>query len=318
MQKKLAKRDNPVRAVTSGPLLDLKRVRQFIVLAETLNFRRAAERLHMAQPPLSVSIQKLEAQLETRLFERGGAGGVSLTPAGSATLTEARRLLFHNDQLLAAVRAVSKGVGGTLRIGFVGSTTHGVLQKIVRQFRAEFPAIELVLKEGTSVRIAGYIESGELDVGLIRTPLMVATRAQITPLLAETFIVAMPLGNSLSQKSNLRLEDLSEESFVFYAHGDSIGLRAMTMLACQHAGFMPHITQEATQVQTVISLVESGLGVALVPSIVRSSQSSHVIYRSLVDISSAADTGLALIGPNADNPAALHFQHIARRCFASE
>lgn len=139
---------DPARAGAAGPMLDLRRVRQFVVLAETLNFRRAAEKLHMTQPPLTVAIQKLEAELGLRLFERGGSGGVSLTPSGQAALAEARRLLFHNGQLLAAARGASQGTGGALRVGFVGSTTNGVLQRAVRLFRAEYPGVELVLKEG--------------------------------------------------------------------------------------------------------------------------------------------------------------------------
>lgn len=302
----------------SGPMLDLKRLRQFVVLAETLNFRRAAERLHMAQPPLSVAIQKLENELGARLLERGGTGGVWLTPAGQAALEEARRLLFHNTQLLASVRATTMGTGGRLRVGFVGSTTHGVLQRIVRQFRAEFPAVELILKEATSVRIAERVDHGELDVGLVRTPLMVSAQAQLTPLLTERFVAALPLGNSLANKPDLRLEELSGESFVFYARGDAAGLQAMAMLACQQAGFLPRITQEATQVQTVLSLVESGLGVALVPSIMQNSPNPRVAYRTITDISPAAVIGLALILPDMPNPAAPNFRQIAQRCFTSD
>lgn len=93
----------------ADPMLDLRRVRQFVTLGETLNFRRAADRLHMTQPPLTVAIQKLEAELGTRLFERGGSGGVSLTPGGHAALAEARRLLFHNAQLLAPRRQLRPG-----------------------------------------------------------------------------------------------------------------------------------------------------------------------------------------------------------------
>jgi len=300
-----------------GPMLDLRRIRQFVVLAETLNFRRAAERLHIAQPPLSVSIQKLEADVGTRLFERGGAGGVSLTPAGQAALVEARRLLFHNAQLLAAAAAAAAGTGGALRIGFVGSTTHGVLQKIVRLFRAEFPAVELVLKEATSVRIVERVDSGEFDVGLVRTPLMAPAQARLTPLLAESFVAALPLGNPLARKPELRLDELAGESFVFYARSDAAGLQAMAMLACQRAGFLPRVTQEATQVQTVLSLVESGLGVALVPSVMQHNPNPRVVYRPIIDISPTAEIGLALVLSDMASPAAQRFREVALRCFAA-
>ncbi|MEW6645344.1 MAG: LysR family transcriptional regulator [Pseudomonadota bacterium] len=306
--------DEPPRG---SPMLDLRRIRQFVVLAETLNFRRAAERLHMAQPPLSVSIQKLEAELGARLFTRGGAGGVSLTPSGQAALVEARRLLLHNEQLLAAVQAAATGTGGALRIGFVGSTIHGVLQKIVRRFRDTFPDVELVLKEATSVRIAERIGRGDLDVGLVRTPLMTPAQAHLMPLLTERFVAALPLGNPLSQKRELKLQELAGESFVFYTRDDAAGLQAMAMLACQHAGFLPKVTQEATQVQTMLSLVESGLGVALVPSVMQHIPNPGVAYRPVTDISPAAGIGLALLLPELSSPAALRFRDIARGCFAA-
>ncbi|WP_278044262.1 LysR family transcriptional regulator [Corticibacter populi] len=294
----------------------MKRIRQFMVLAQTLNFRRAAERLHMAQPPLTVSIQKLESDLGVRLFERGGAGGVTLTVAGQAALVEARRLLFHNSQLIATVQATAAGTGGCLRIGFVGSTTHGVLQRIVRQFRADFPAVQLVLKEATSVQIADRVERGELDVGLVRTPLMASAQVRLKPLLTERFVAAVPLGNALTAHAELRMDMLAGEPFVFYTRGDAAGLQAMAMLACQQAGFLPRIAQEATQVQTVLSLVESGLGVALVPSIMQNSPNPGVAYRAIHDIAPAADIGLALLVPEMANPAVPGFQEAALKCFA--
>jgi DNA-binding transcriptional LysR family regulator len=303
---------------SAGPMLDLRRVRQFVVLSETLNFRRAAERLHMAQPPLSVSIQKLEGELGVRLFERGGAGGVSLTPGGHAALVEARKLLFHNAQLRETAAAASTGTGGALRVGFVGSTTHGALQRIIRLFRAEYPAVELVLKEGTSVRIMERVDSGELDVGLVRTPLMASASASLTPLLSEGFIAALPAGNPLSRKPELNLHELARESFVFYSRADAAGLHAMAMLSCQLAGFLPNVTQEATQVQTVLSLVESGLGVALVPSIVQHTPNPRIAYRRIVDLPEAAAIGLAL-AVHADRPipAAQRFREVAGRALGS-
>ncbi len=311
--------DRPADAVQDLPFdglaLNLRRIRQFVVLAETRSFRRAAERLHIAQPPLSISIQKLEAELGVRLFERGGVGGVSLTPGGQAALVQARRLLFHNAQLLVAAKAAAAGNGGMLRIGFVGSTTNGVLQKIVRQFRAEHAGVELVLKEATSVQIVAHVNGGELDVGLARTPLLNSAQVELTPLLAEHFVAALPLGNALAYKSELRLEELAGESFVFYARGEAAGLHAMAMLACQHAGFLPRITQEATQVQTVLSLVESGLGVALVPSGFEHNLNPRVAYRSIAGLSPAAGIGLALVLPDMASVAAQNFRNVAQRCF---
>ena len=131
-------------AYQTGTTMDLRRIRHFVVLAETLNFRRAAERLHMAQPPLSVSIQKLEAELGAKLFTRESSG-VALTPSGRAVLVEAKKLLFHGSQLNEMAKNAVDGTGGTLHIGFVGSASYGMLQKLLPLFRAEYPGVELVL-----------------------------------------------------------------------------------------------------------------------------------------------------------------------------
>ncbi|MGB3068372.1 MAG: LysR family transcriptional regulator [Ottowia sp.] len=295
-------------------MLNLRRVHQFVVLAETLNFRRAADRLHMAQPPLSVSMQKLEAELGVRLFDRGGTGGVTLTAGGQAALLEARRLLFHNAQLHSVAAATLAGTAGALRVGFVGSTIHGALQRVVRLFRAEFPGVDLVLKEGTSRHIMEQVDSDGLDIGLVRTPLMASAQAQLTPLLSENFVAALPNGNPLARRSELRLEELAQEPFVFYARADAAGLHSMAILACQLAGFLPRIAQEATQVQTILALVESGLGVALIPAIAQHTPNHRIAYRRIVNMPEAARIGLAL-ALRADSPsaAAQHFAEVAVR-----
>lgn len=296
----------------SGTLPDLRRVRQFVVLAETLNFRRAAERLHMAQPPLSVSIQKLEAELGTRLFTRGGSGGVALTPSGRAALAEARRLLFYSTQLMDVAGAAAAGTAGQLRIGFVGSTAVGIMQRLIRRYRAEYPGVDLVLKEATSVRIIQRIEGGELDVGLIRTPLLASTRVSLTPLLTEPFIAALPLGHPLARQPELRLEQLATEDFVLYTRAEAAGLQAMALLACQMAGFLPQVAQEATQVQTVLSLVETGLGVALVPAVMQHHPNPKIAYRPIVDLAPSAALGLALACQDElASPATRHFRRLA-------
>ncbi len=248
--------------------MDLRRIRHFVVLAETLNFRRAAERLHMAQPPLTVSIQKLEAELGTKLFERG-TQGVTLTATGRTVLVEARKLLFHGTQLGAIARSALEGTVGTLHVGFVGTTTYGMLQKVVPRFHANIPGVELMLHEATSVAILQQLEDHGLDVGLVRTPLLHTTAASLVPLERDEFIVALPRGHALAGSGPLDLGDLATESFVMYGAGAATGLHSAAMLACQSAGFMPRVTQQGVQVQTLLALVESGLGVALVPSVMQ-------------------------------------------------
>jgi DNA-binding transcriptional LysR family regulator len=298
--------------------MDLRRIRHFIVLAETLNFRRAAEKMHMAQPPLSVSIQKLEAELGVRLFTRA-ASGVTLTPGGHAALPEARRLLFHNAQLAAMARSAAEGTGGTLQVGFVGSASYGMLQRLIPIYRAEYPGVELGLREMTSTRIVEHVDGGELDVGLVRTPLLQGTRASLLPLERDEFIAALPRANSLATMPELKISSLANEPFVMYASGQALGLHAAAMLVCQGGGFVPRIAQEAVQIQTMLSLVESGLGVALVPSVMQRFQSPQIVYRRLVDMPASAQTGLALVyRADMESAAAQCFRAVAARVFGNK
>lgn len=292
--------------------MDLRRIRHFVALAETLNFRRAAERLHMAQPPLSVSIQKLEAEVGARLFVRERTG-VRLTPMGKAVLVDARKLLFHSMQFGEKARHAMDGTGGTLQVGFVGSATHGMLQKLLPRFRAEYPGVELVLREATSVSILQQLEDRLLDVGLVRLPLLTPTKATVLELERDAFVAALPRGHALADHGALPLSRLATEGFIMYSPTSAAGLHSAAMLACQQAGFMPHISQQAVQIQTVLSLVESGLGVALVPSIMQRHVSDKVVYRPLLDGPvGAIGLGLASMAET-ESPAAIRFREMAVR-----
>jgi DNA-binding transcriptional LysR family regulator len=293
--------------------MDLRRIRHFVVLAETLNFRRAAERLHMAQPPLSVSIQKLEAELGTRLFDRS-TSGVALTASGRAALAEARRILFYNEQFREQAMSAAQGTSGQLLVGFVGSTTSGMLQKLVPLFRAEYPGVELILRESTSGAILQQIVNDELDIGLVRTPLLESTSARLLPLERDRFVAAIPRGNPLTARAELRLSELADQPFVMYSRGYAAGLHSAAMLVCQASGFVPRVAQEATQIQTVLAMVESGLGVALVPSVTQRFATPKMVFRRLIDLPEVADIGVALaFKPERESGAAQRFRTLASR-----
>ncbi len=297
--------------------MDLRRIRHFVVLAETLSFRRAAERLHMSQPPLTVSIQKLESELGTKLFERNSSG-VALTPSGRALVSEARKLLFHGAQLGEIVRSGMDGTGGTLQVGFVGTSTWGTLQKVIPHFRAQFPGVELVLHEATSVAILQQLEDHVLDVGIVRTPLVRVTSAALSMLEHHVFIAALPRGHPLARKGSLSLAELAGDPFIMYAPSGAGGLHSVAMLACQRAGFVPKVVQQGVQVQTVLALVESGLGVALVPSLMQRYVSERIVYREIADVADAMGLGLAIAFMRGEeSPAAARFREVAEKVFGS-
>jgi len=301
--------------------MDLRRIKHFVVLSETLNFHRAAERLHIAQPALSVSIRKLEEELGVQLFLRASSG-VTLTVSGKMVLQEAKQLLFHGEQLTEAASNSMDGTGGRLEIGFVGSAIHGLLQRLLPQFRVAYPGVELVLREGTSISIVQQLEDRSLDVGLIRVPLMTPTKATIATLEKDVFMAALPRGHALAAKGPLALAELASELFIIYSAqhptSSAAGLHSAMMIACQTAGFTPRVAQQAVQIQTVLALVESGLGVALVPSIMKRHVSERIVYRQLIDMPEQASVGLALACmPDSESPAAVNFRKLALQVFAS-
>lgn len=243
--------------------MDLRQLHYFVTLADTLNFHRAAERLNMSQPPLTVSIRRLEEELGAKLFDRGSRG-VRLTAEGEAALRPAREALTRVEMVREAVRRGGLGETGRLTVGFVGSAISECLPRIVPFFRTRFPDVELVLQEMTTAAIAQAVEARQLDAGLVRLPVMSRARLEIAVIEADVLFVALPTSHPQAHRKLLRLEDLAKEHFVL--NSPVSVLHTVVHLACQKAGFKPLVAQEATQLQTVLCLVQSGLGVALVPS----------------------------------------------------
>lgn len=295
--------------------LDLRRIRHFVVLAETLNFHRAAQLLHMTQPPLTVSIQKLETELGVRLFERG-AKGVRLTPSGEAALDDARQMLHHAASFSEMAALAQSGMAGLLRVGFVGSATLGLLQRLIPRFRAEHPQVELLLRDSSSMQILRGLADESFDVGLLWTPVLDAMGAELLTLQRQTLVAALPQGHALARRRSLQLADLRDENFIFYDRTQAEGMRSVCMLLCQRAGFVPRATQEAIQIQTVLALVQTGLGIALVPSMVAEQPNPQLVFRPLRELADQALVALALAyRPGSSKPTVQRMRQLAAQEF---
>ncbi|WP_062343332.1 LysR family transcriptional regulator [Novosphingobium sp. CCH12-A3] len=242
--------------------MDLRQLRYFNALAETLNFHRAAERLHISQPPLTVAIRKLEEDLGVALFERDPRG-VRLTTAGLAAVAPAREALAAAEKVREAVRQGAAGLRGRLSIGFIGSAIGELLPRIVSPFRHAYPEVELALEEMNSVEIVRAIAARRLDVGLVRLPVMDSAPVAIDVIETDELVAVLPASDVLAGRKTLDLGALADRSFIIYSPVSV--LHATIRLACHRAGFTPRVAQEAVQVQTILSLVEAGLGVALIP-----------------------------------------------------
>ncbi|WP_413542724.1 LysR substrate-binding domain-containing protein [Citricoccus nitrophenolicus] len=269
--------------------VDLRQMRYFVAVAEERHFGRAAERLHMAQPPLSQQIKQLEATLGTRLFERT-TRRVDLTDAGQLMLERARQILADVDALTQDVREVGDGAAGVLRVGFVGSATYRVMPALVQLARSELPGVRLhVMGEMLTPQIEQSLLENRLDAAVLRPPVQ-SSELLLDTLEGDSLVVALPAHHRLATGGGpVHLAELAGEDFVGYPQGSTVA--TITSEACRGAGFRPRVVQEATETSTLLAFVGAGMGLALVPDGARRAAASPVAYRELV---TAPAVGLAV------------------------
>ena len=269
---------------------DLRALRCFVAVAEELHFGRAAQRLHIAQPPLSQTIHTLESRLGVLLFERTRRR-VALTHAGGALLERARALLRDAERAAVAAQRASRGEIGQLSVGFILAATHHVLPEALREFRRRMPEVELTLREMPIRAQLTALAEGEIDVGFLRPPVDTDSIAAET-LIREPFMVALPEGHRLARHASLALPRLAPESFVMFTPGRS-PLYTQIISACAASGFTPAVVQDAAHIVTVIGLVRAGLGIAVVPQSVQALKPAGIELRALRGLDVRAETAIA-------------------------
>ena len=271
--------------------MEMRHLRQFAAVAEELHFGRAAERLCMAQPPLSASVKQLEAELGVQLLERTSRR-VTLTAAGEAFYEQAREILARTDKAADAARRAADGHTGRLAIGFAASATHDVLPDCLRAFRARFPDVELALFEMNASEQAAALTDRRIGVGFARPALTVAGVTCET-LTREPFVLAVPDGHALAGQSTVELFALAGEPFIGFAPLPRPSYMDDVTAACAAVGFLPNIVQEVREMGTAVSLVAAGLGICLVPLPVRKGGRGGVHFLSLTGTSARTELTLA-------------------------
>lgn len=272
---------------------DLRRLRYFVAVAERLHFGRAAEALHISQPPLSRAIRALEEELGVPLFARTRRK-VELTPEGARLLDETRRLTGQLERTVHELREMAAGRHARLRIGFVSLADYGVLPELLRSYKGAHPAVRLSLREMLSPDQAAALHSGELDFGLLLPPVSGAARLDHVVVQRERFVAALPAKHRLARgEGGLRLRELAGEPFVMIPRQIAPRLYDIVAQLAAQAGMSLNVAQEAIQMQTVVSLVSSGLGAAVVPASVANLGRRGVVYRSLADRHPRLDLWLA-------------------------
>lgn len=245
--------------------MELRHLRYFVAVAEELHFGRAADRLHMSQPPLSQQIHNLEEELGLKLFLRRNRR-VELTHAGRVFLGEAKQILARMERAADAAKRADRGKTGPLVVACGPLAMKTILPMALKIFRTLSPEVELCLRQSTMQEMLESLQDRTTDVGLL-TPSFESTMLQSQMVLTVPVVAAVPKSHPLAQQESIKLKELKDERFVLYSHRSAPGFHVRMIELCRRAGFAPKITQEAGQYPELLVLVTAGYGVALVPEL---------------------------------------------------
>lgn len=270
--------------------MELRHLRSFVAVAEERHFGRAAERLHIAQPPLSQQIRALERDLGVTLFERT-TRRVDLTPAGAAYLERVRAILRDVDDAAEEARLVAAGRLGRLTIGCVGSVTYSLLPRLARGLATELPGVEVSFRGEMLVPDqVGALLAGEVDLALLRTPVREA-QLVVRPLRRDRLVLAVPAEHPLAARRRVAVRDLRDVDLIVHSGRREAVMFARVTGLCRDAGIEPRVRHEVAETSTLVTLVAGGLGVAVVPEPVSELGLDGVRY---LPLSGAGTVDLAL------------------------
>ncbi|WOP14629.1 LysR family transcriptional regulator [Ottowia sp. SB7-C50] len=244
--------------------MELRHLRYFLALAAELHFGRAARRLSISQPPLTVAIQQLEAHVGAPLFLRNSRG-VQLTAAGQALVPAAQAALDQAEQALHAARDAASGQAGRLSVGFAGTMLYRGLPQMLRRFQAQYPRLQFSLSELSSSAQVVELQHARLDAGFAHVSHAPAGLAQLL-VSSQPFVACAPASHRLARRRALPLAALAGEPLALVSRTVSPDYHARIVGACQAAGFNPQPLHELQHWLSVVSLVAQGLAVALVPA----------------------------------------------------
>jgi DNA-binding transcriptional LysR family regulator len=291
--------------------MEIRHLRYFLAVAEEGNVTRAAERLHISQPPLSQQIKDLERTLGVSLFARSQQG-MTLTAAGEAFRVEAHRIVQAAEHAKRVAVRASTGETGTLRVGFTGSSAFNpVVAGALREFRRRWPEVEVQLEEANTTRLTEGMVHRKLDAAFLRPASNEMPDLQVHRFKDERMKIALPSSHPLAGLKRVALHRLAHDSFVLFPRHVGLSLHDAIIGACQAAGFEPRIGQESPQLSSVINLVAADLGVSVVPASLTQIQLKGVSYLDILGPAPVATLGLA-IHRSSDNPTVHNLWQVAR------
>lgn len=294
--------------------IDIRHLRYFVAVAEELHFGRAAQRLHIAQPPLSQQIRRLEEMLGHALFLRTSRD-VQLTAAGEELLERARHTLAKMETDIAATQRIGRGEAGALTVGFIGSGMLTALPRMLGRYRRRYPQVDLQLREFNTATLIDALLNGTVDVGFLRDAGAV-DGLQVEVMAGEPFVVVLPRKHPLAERKTVDVKSLRNEPFVLFSRSYGNAAWKKTVAVCEEHGFLPRVVQEAPQWLTIMTLVGAGLGVTIAPACVEKLSVAGTVCRRLRQ--HTADTHLELAYRAGEvRPIAQAFCELARTTFGS-
>lgn len=260
-------------------MLEFSQLRCFVAVADELHFGRAAERLHMTQPPLSRQIQLLEREVGVALLDRTSRS-VRLTQAGRTFLPEARRILRIAEVATLSAKRVARGEGGSVTVAFTAGSGYSFLPTVLKLAKAELPEIDIVLKEMATADQMEALHSNRIDVGLIRLPID-RRGVEVVCILQEPLLLALPPEHTLRKKAAISLDDLNQQPLVMYAPTENRYFYDLVVDVLRLSDVVPNYVQFVSQAHTMLALVRAGMGLALVPAGARKLFMQELLFREL-------------------------------------
>jgi DNA-binding transcriptional LysR family regulator len=273
--------------------MELRQIRSFLSIAETLHFGRTAELIHLSQPALSLQIQALEEEVGVRLFERNRRK-TTLTAAGSAFRDDAAAALSQLEQAIRRAKLAANGKLGLLRIGFVSTAGNEIVADIVREFRDLNPEVEFSLRNILTAGQIQMLETGSLDIGFLRLPIGGHSTLDVVTVHREPFVLVVPSSHKLAKRKRVRLREVAGENFVMYERTWAPGFHDLMFGILRDAGIVPNVTQTAGEVPTLISLVASGMGITIMPASAVKHSVASVVACNIVDRIPMSEIGIAV------------------------
>lgn len=290
--------------------MDLKQLRSFIAVANTLNFGRAARHLHLSQSALSIQIQNLESHLGVSLLARNRRS-VRLTPAGESVLADSDPLLQQIAAIELRAAKIGSGESGHLRIGFVASATAQLIPSIVVAFRKAHPGVSFDLRNIPTVYQIDALKNGTIDVGFVRLPLAVEGLS-IELIHREPFAIVLTKSHRLASDKLLTVRKLAQEPFIAYGKKWAPAFYDHWTDLCTRAGFTPNVLQETAEMETALVLVAAGLGVAILPEQITKRSRSILAIKPLSGEKIVSEIGIAL-PTNRTTPLAQRFANLSKQ-----